>query len=170
MRLAILSLFLSVGIMAHGQSTASGSASPDQQWKGPSSTSVWREFDKLPPRWQVGITGPVNTFTPPDTSFLWQEENAQGDSRMHFHLPQLDTGAALETQFLAQNVYPSRSNILSQWPNLKIEPIPTQWPNAKLEAIPTQWADLTLLPADTRSSKPSALQDSSNWSVWNFPH
>jgi hypothetical protein len=100
MKLAILCLSLCVGIMAYGQSAASGSASSGKQWKGPSST----DFDNPPLRWQVGTTSPARIFPSPNTSFFWQEEQAQGDSKLNFQVPQLGARTAFENQLLAQNV------------------------------------------------------------------
>lgn len=79
---------------------------------------------------------------------------------MRFHWSQAGTEATIEFPLLAENVYPSRPSILSQWPNLKIEPIPTQWLNAKAEPIPSQWPNLKVLPIDAQSGTPGAVQAS----------
>lgn len=156
MRLAILSLFLCGGLMAYCQSTPSGSASSDKQWKVPSSTSTWMDFDKLPPSRQKSNLDSSNTFTLPNAGFLWQRESAQKDAKIPFQLSQQRTGAAFEAPLLAENVSPFRPNTLAQWPNLKVEPIPTQWFNAKAESIPTQWPNLKMLAITAESRSPAA--------------
>jgi hypothetical protein len=156
MRLAILSLFLCGGMMAYCQSTPSGSARSDKQWKVPSSTSTWMDFDKLPPSRPRNILDSSKTFTLPNAGFLWQRDSAQNGSKMHFQSSQQRTGAAFQTPLLAENVSPLRPSFLSQWPNLKVEPIPTQWFNAKAESIPTQWPNLKMLAITAEPRSPAA--------------
>ena len=47
---------------------------------------------------------------------------------------------------------------LQQWPNAKLEQIPTQWPNLKLEEIPTQWPQLSFNAIKSEPKMITALQ------------
>lgn len=116
------------------------------------------DFDELPPSRQKSILDSSKTFTLPDAGFLWQRESAQKDSKMRFQLSQQRTEATFEAPLLAENASPIRPNALSQWPNLKVEPIPTQWFNAKAESIPTQWPNLKMLAITTEPRSLAAAE------------
>jgi hypothetical protein len=148
MRSFLLALFLAAPIAAFCQSSAPASAvlpapGNDRQATPPSMPCNIFSL-KASAQCEQAQTNELHFGT--KAASQWNAPRV--DSSDLLQMPSLSVGAPLSHSLAAQNrMLPDFFPIprqFQQWPNAKLEQIPTQWPNLRLEEIPTQWPKLKL--------------------------
>jgi hypothetical protein len=147
MRIVILALFIIAGAIAFAQSGPVGPLSPNHSDGLPSTgTAQSRDFGKLPPGWQMTSIPPLGKTWVVTPKPLVPLGDAQIDPKIIVHPPQSLIGVQPPGTQIAQNQFPGLKLLPIQWPNLKIEPIPTIWPNLKLEPLATVCTGCEMVP------------------------
>jgi len=167
MRLTFLALFLCTCLSAMCQPMAPVPKTSERAGQNPQGSQPWTECNSSMPDLSISNLTPrtqEHRFSAP-TTWLWND--AQMDSNNLFQSPNSNSEARIGSKnafpfcfckspeqscsLVAQNGEPNPYQMLfRQWPNAKVEPIPTQWPNAKFERIPTEWPDFKMMPIQSR--------------------
>jgi hypothetical protein len=172
MRVVLLALSLSTGAAALCQSAAPAPTKPERSGENSQGAQLGMDCKKLTPDLSIPSFAPRIGDRRSSAPAPWHWDEVEADSKNIFHLPFFGP----ERQINSKNAFPSavlnseamsctlvaQSGVSSfdrrlfrQWPNAKLEPIPTQWPNARFEQIPTGWSGLKKAPITSQLSTPT---------------
>jgi hypothetical protein len=167
--MTILALFLGTGVATMCQSMAPGPKASENAGENPQRTKPGTDRKTTTPDFSMLSLATLKGERQSDVPATWHWNEGQVDSKNTFHslfagadgqinlknaFPSSSSDSAVQCcTFLAQNGQPRFYEMLfPQWPNAKLEPIPTQWPNAKLEPIPTVWPSFMMAPITSQLS------------------
>jgi hypothetical protein len=169
MRMTILALFLGTCVAAMCQSMAPAPKASENAGENPQRTKLRTDCKTTTPDFSMLSSATQRGDRQSDGTATWQWSDGQVDSKNPFR--SLLAGA--DWQITSKNTFPSSPSnsavqsctlvaqwgqpsfyemLFPQWPNAKLEPIPTQWFQAKLEPIPTVWPRFEMVPIKSRVS------------------
>lgn len=158
MRSAFLALILCAGVVATCQSLAPAPKTDQRVIEDSQGIQSRANCKNAMPDISVLGFAPLKEeprFTAPA---IWHMNSAQAASKFPFPLSPSNLRVQPYT-LLAQNEGPNSYQMpFRQWPNAKVEPIPTRWPNAKFEPIPTEWPSLRTVPVTSQSRTQKPIQ------------
>jgi hypothetical protein len=167
MRMTILALFLGTCVAAMCQSMAPAPKASENEGESSQHTKLRTDCKTTTPDLSMLSSATLRGDRQSDVPATWQWNDGQIDFKNPFH--SLFAGA--HGQITSKNTFPSSPSnsavqsctlvaqwgqpnfyelLFPQWPNAKLEPIPSQWPKANLEPIPTVWPRFEMVPIMSR--------------------